>query len=92
MYQGPQLRSKPGVFVSRDLEREGCRIPPVVRRQRRSPMARAYDADNPATAIETMLLKAVDEASIISERRVDIMAVATIVATGIDVRGLTCKA
>lgn len=59
-------------------------------------MARAYDADNPATAIETMLLKAVDEASIISERREDITAVATIVATivatGIEVRGLTCKA
>ena len=38
-----------------------------------------------------MLLKAVDDPSIISERRVDIIVVATIVATGIDVRGLTCE-
>ena len=39
-----------------------------------------------------MLLKAVDEPSVISERRVDITAVAMIVATGIDVRGLTWEA
>ena len=92
IYQGPQLSSKPGVFVSRDPERGECLIPPVVRRQRRSPIARAYDADNPATAIDIILLKAVDEPSIMKERRVDIMVVATIVATGIDVRGLTCEA
>ena len=55
-------------------------------------MAKTYDADNPATAMETMLLKAVDEPSMISERRVDIMVVTTIVCTGIDVRGLTCEA
>lgn len=55
-------------------------------------MARAYDADNPAIAIDTMLLKAVDEPSTISERTMDIMVVATIVWTGIDVRGLTCGA
>lgn len=92
IYQAPQLSSKPGVFVSRDAERVECRIPPVVRRQRRSPIARTYDADNPATAIDTMLLKAVDDPSIINERRVEIMVVAMIVGTGIEVRGLTCKA
>ena len=92
IYQGPQLSSKPGVFVSCDADRRECRIPPVVRRQRRSPIASTYDADNPATAMDTMLLKAVDDPRIMSERRVDIMVVATIVGTGIDVRGLTCEA
>ena len=52
-------------------------------------MARTYDPDSPATEIDTMLLKAVDEPSIISERRMLTMVVAMIVATGIDVRGLT---
>ena len=75
-----------------DPERGECRIPPVVRLQRRSPIARRYDADSPAIAIDKMLLRAVDEPSIISERRTDITVVATIVATGIDVRGLTCEA
>ena len=42
--------------------------------------------------MDTMLLKAVDEPSIISERRMDTMVVAMIVATGIDVRGLTWEA
>ena len=92
IYQAPQLSSKPGVFVSCDAEKRECRIPPVVRRQRRSPIARTYDADNPATAIDTILLKAVDDPSIINERRVDIMVVAMIVGTGIEVCGLTCKA
>ena len=92
MYQGPQLSSKPGVFVSCNAERGECRMLPVMRRQNRSPIARAYDADNPATAIDTMLLKAVDDPSIIRERRVDIMVVATTVWTGIEVRGLTCDA
>ena len=55
-------------------------------------MARRYDADNPATAMDTILLKAVDDPSIMSERRVDTIVVATIVGTGIDVRGLTCEA
>ena len=91
IYQGPQLSSKPGVFVNCDGGREECRIPPVMRRQKRSPIARTYDADNPATAMDTMLLKAVDDPSIISERRADIMVVATIVGTGIDVRGFTCE-
>ena len=63
-----------------------------MRRQRRSPIARPYDADNPATAMDTMLLKAVDEPRIIRERRVEIAVVATIVATGMNVRGLTCEA
>ena len=89
MHQGPQLSSKPGVFVSCDPGAKECRIPPVVRRQRSSAIARMYDPDSPATEIDTMLLKAVDEPSIISERRVQTMVVAIIVATGIDVRGLT---
>ena len=55
-------------------------------------MAKTYDADKPATAMETMLLKAVDDPSMISERRVEIMVVTMIVCTGIDVRGLTCEA
>ena len=42
--------------------------------------------------MDTILLKAVDDPRIMSERRVDIMVVATIVGTGIDVRGLTCEA
>ena len=37
-----------------------------------------------------MLLKAVDEPRMISERRVDIRVVMMIVATGIEVRGFTC--
>lgn len=92
MYQAPQLSPNPGVFASCDGGREECRIPPVMRRQRRSPIARAYDADSPATAMDTMLLKAGVDPSIISERRMDIMVVATIVGTGIEVRGLTCEA
>ena len=92
IYQGPQLSLKPGVFVSCDPKRGECRIPPVVRRQRRSTIARRYDPTDPATAIEKMSLKAVDEPSMISEKRVDIIVVATIVATGIDVRGLICEA
>ena len=83
MYQAPQLSPNPGVFVSCDGGREECRIPPVMRRQRGSPIARAYDADSPATAMDTMLLKAVVDPSIISERKVDIMVVATIVGTRI---------
>ena len=41
--------------------------------------------------MDTMLLKAVDEPSMIRERRVDMTVVMMIVATGIDVRGLTCE-
>ena len=90
MNHGPQLSSNPGVFVSCDLERGAKRMPPVLRRQSKSPIARTYEADNPATEIETMLLNAVDDPSMINERRVDITVLATIVVTGIDVRGLTC--
>lgn len=64
----------------------------MVRLQRRNPIVRRYDADSPAIAIDKMLLRAVDEPSMINERRTDITVVATIVATGIDVRGLTCEA
>lgn len=67
-------------------------MPPVVRLQRRNPIARRYDAESPAIAIDKMLLRAVDEPSMINERRMDMTVVATIVATGIDVRGLTCEA
>ncbi len=91
MRHGPQVSSKPGVLVMEESVIRGLRIPPVVRRQSRSPMTRRYDADRPATQIETMLLKAVDEPRMIKDRRVEIMVVATMVVTGIDVRGLTCE-
>ena len=64
-------------------------MPLVVRRQSRSTIGRRYDPAKPAIAIDTMLLKAVDEPSMISERIVEIIVEAAIVVTGIDVRGLT---
>ena len=57
------------MFVSGDAEKKGCGIPPVMRHQKRSPLARACDADNPATAIDKALLKAIDVPGNSSERR-----------------------